>query len=1145
MMKDRSAWVSRARQALDIAFLALLGVYLLYLTAGITTFNIPFPEWFERRLLAVMAAAALLRLPFLDFRRADLPPKLLAGALLAALYGLVYNSDGYDFLLFLAVATVGLIDVDYRRALKMYLLTAGLLTLAAVVAALTGAITNYVFMKNGYIRSAWGIIYPTDFASAVLYALLALWVACRRLPDWVMLGLSVLSTLMAWFIVHGTTSCLCSAALTGLVAYRVFERQVIERRGRLKWVGRGVDWLATLAFPLLACAMFALMLLYRRDVGLAHRVNNLMTGRLKLAVNAWRQNGITAFGAPFEQVGAGGSTFQPKGYNFVDSSYPLILIRYGWAALAAMAAMWVLGVRRAIRIRDRRLVLAMALVALHSFSEHHFTEINFNILLAMPLAAYLPLPEASEAPRAPRKGRGWALAATCAACAGLLALVPAGFSLLRTAFQALAVTGGGKRSLAVIAAILCALAVVAAFVRALYGLLKALFGGRGVSRRALAALIACAVLAGGAALACGGLIGRADRDNAELLAAEAPALEAVTASADGRVYSDILPEVYRRRFGGISRSALSGEDLARLYGVTVVMDAGAECNPFFESGFLYTQISDAHAIYTNDVGAIDALRAAGYHLTGYYNNVKSADMQFQADINGLDRTADGGVALVGGARAMACGPYADLYDGSYTVRYDLRLSDETLADAAIRSGDAVCELKLTAYWGQEPLLTKRLTRKRFGDDGALTVEVPFTVESCRAVEFQAYAAQGCGVIVEGVSWRRTPEYDVHAYYDAQRRRVRDEYYSLDGEPILTGQGYFACEYGYDDDGNRAVMRYLDQDGAPVVISTGYAERRRVYNVKRQVVRMEYYGADGQPVLVKGGYAALERTYDDAGNVTSQRYFGVDGQPVTTEKGYSELRREYNADRKVTREAYYGADGQPILQKDGSAAVEREYDAAGNAAVVRYYGADGAPVVTTHGYAEMRRRFNGMRQVEREAYYGANGEPMARENGAAVVEKEYDDAGNVSVLRYYGADGAPVVTTRGYAELRRTYIKKKQVARAEYYGADGELLAQKSGAAIVEQDFDAAGNVTAVRYYGADGAPVVTERGYAELRRTYNKKRKVTRAEYYGADGKLLAQKKKKGAAIIERDYDAAGNLTATRYYGADGALIREKKAKKA
>ena len=1061
--------IGKALSALDIAFLALTGVYLLYLTAGITTFYIPFPAWLDTRLLAGMAGVAALRVAALLANDPRAWRSLLPGAALAAVYLLAYRSGGYNFLRYLAVLTVGLAGIDYRRVLHTYLLTVGLLLLAAVVAALTGAITNFVFMKDGYIRSAWGIVYPTDFASNVLFVLAALWVARRRLPDWAMLLLALASTLVAWWIVRSSTSFVCGAAFALLVGYRMFEARVIDRRGRLKWVKGGVDWLATLSFILLAGMMFGLLVLYRGKVFAAVvRLNYRLSDRLRLAVNAWKAHGLHPFGAAFEQIGSGGSTLPAKGYNFIDSSYPLILIRYGWVTLAALAAAWTLGVRRAIRIGDRRLALVMALIAFHSFSEHHFTEVNFNILLAMPLAAYPRLSEEAPLPKARR--RGWAAAITAAVCAGLAMLLPLGASMLRTAFQALDICGGGKRSLAVIAAILCAAAVVCLFVRALYRLVAALLSGERPCRRALAALAACLALVGGTALFCGRLIDRASADNADRMDAEAPAIEAALNGAEGRVYADALPEVYRRRFGGLSRSLLSGEDLARLNGVTVIMEDWRECNPFIESGFLYAPISEAHAIYTNDAGAIRALQGAGLRLTGYYRHEWQADMAFEAGINNLEFTPDG-LEIEGFDRALAAGPYADLYAGQYTVRYDLRLSADALENEAIRPKDVVCQLSVAAYWGEEVLLTKDVARKRFGDDGALTVEVPFEAESCRGVEFQAFAVGDCPVTVEGVSWRRTPDYDVHAFYDARRRKVRDETYSPEGEPVLTAKGFFAREYDYDADGNVSAIRYFGTDGAPVALGDGYAERRRAYNVKRQVVYEAYFGTDGRPVLLAKGYAAIEREYDARGNVARERYLGLDGEPVTVAKGYAEVRREYNEKRKVVREAYFGTDGAPAVISKGYAAVEREFDAAGNPVVVRYLDASGVLALRANSYAELRREYNGMHQLIRAEYYGPDGRPMLQKGGYAASEREYDDAGNIAVRRFFGADGRPVLISKGYAEVRKTFNKKKKATRVEYYGVDGQLINLKKGYAVIEREFDAAGKLVVKRYYAADGTLV--------------------------------------------------------------------------
>jgi hypothetical protein len=46
-----------------------------------------------------------------------------------------------------------------------------------------------------------------------------------------------------------------------------------------------------------------------------------------------------------------------------------------------------------------------------------------------------------------------------------------------------------------------------------------------------------------------------------------------------------------------------------------------------------------------------------------------------------------------------------------------------------------------------------------------------------------------------------------------------------------------------------------------------------------------FGIDGQPVLTKDGYHKLTLKYDGQGNVREWAYFGVDGQPVLHKNGY--------------------------------------------------------------------------------------------------------------------------------------------------------------------------------------------------------------------------------------------------------------------
>ena len=1123
-MRDRGQNTGRrVAWALDVLFMALTGAYLLFLAEDTTTFSLPFPAGFEKTLFIALAVAAALRLIANGPLRLELVPALA----MAGLYGLVYRSDHYRFLLFMGLITVGCVGLDYRRLLKTWLMTVGVFVGVTFIAALAGAIDNFVYIKNG-IRSAWGICYPTDMASIALFAALMLWVTWKKLPDWAMLPICAACMLLSGRIARSTTSLVCGLLFFCAILYRMFEGTAMARRPGMRRVRKGVDLLLTASFPLFALAFFALMLMYHRGMHLGFKINGLLSDRLHLAVDAVRQYGLKPFGTPFDQIGAGGSMLPAAGYNFVDSSYPLILVRYGWVLLVVLGLTWAWTVRRAIRCGDRRLALAMGIIAFHAFSEHHFTECNYNLLLVMPFAAFAAGQRAAKPAR--RAGRVPAALATAAICAVCALALPRALTLLRTFFEAEGLCGGGRNGWRVIALLLVLLAALAGAIWAARRLARAVSGREPVRR---------ATLAGGALLLCAGVLAggfiRADRAGAaaldaqaDLLEADAPAMEIVTAAATGGVYSDVLPAAYARRFGGVAPSVFSGEELARYHGATALMPADGECNVFFHTGCLYTQISDAHALYTSDRAVIQALTDAGYHLTGYYNRVRDVDLAAEARLNGLAYDPEDGLRLEGFEGSLIYGPYYDLYDGKYTVRYDLKLTEDVPPDATI-----VCTLRVSAYWGQSVLLEKEVRRNQFGEDGRLTASIPFTLyDGGRGVEFLAFTGEYELVTIEGIHLSRTPDCDVHTFYNDRLKVVRQECYTLEGAPTLSAEGYFAFENDYDRAGNVSRVRYFGLDGAPMLIGAGYAEVRRDYNVKKQVIREAYFGVDGQPVARPGGEAVNEREYDDAGNAVVNRYYGVDSQPVITTSGFAEVRRAFDDDRHVLREAYYGADGQPIALEGGQCAIEQAFDDAGNLAMRRFFGPDGAPMMIENGYAEIRWTYNGMRQVVREAFYGVDGAPIMVPSHQAANEREYDDAGNVTVYRYFDDAGLPVVTMWGYAELRREYDGARRVIREAYFGPDGAPMAQPLGHVAMTLGYDDAGNVAVRRYYGADGLPTLTSEGYAEVRREYDGAGRMVREAFF--DVNAMPVMTSSHQAANEREYDDAGNVTVYRYFDTAG-----------
>ncbi|MBQ8108879.1 MAG: hypothetical protein IJ124_01790 [Clostridia bacterium] len=740
--KNKKTNAARVEAGLEVLFLFLCAVYLVYGFSSMTTFYFPWPALFQRFLLLAMAVTALGRLAFIGPKR--LEPWIALAA--AAAYYLVYRSTDYSFLPFLAVMTAGMAGIDYRRALRAYLAAVGGMLVLTVAAALSGSIENFVYFRDG-LKSSWGISYPTDLASACLYVLMMLWLIWRRAPGWVMLPVSLTSVLMALFVARSRNSLVCGALFVCAVAWLWLARG--RKDGKRGFPGRAFDGLLTAAFPLFAAITFLMVFLYARQTGFGDWLNNMLSDRLRLCLDGWWDYGLTPFGTAFDQIGYGFSAFPPDGYNFIDSSYMLILLRYGWVTLLGCSAAWVWMTRRALQRGDRRLAIVLGIIAFHSIVEHHFMEVHFNILLVMPLAA-IAGNDAEEARARTKRPRGVVIGA--AAYAALMALavwfgLPVLLTRLRTVFQALGWQGGGQYALPVAAVLLGVICALAGTVWALWRLLR-----RALMKERFKLLVACA-LAGCIALNAGfwvwtdGVVRKAAVDNADMIEANVPGLECVLSAATGEVYADVLPEAFARRVPGIRPTVLAGEDMSRLRGTTTLLDAWKEHHVFFQNGFKYAQISPTHAVYTDDAPVAEALAAAGYAVTDYYSSQLQMDLVRQAELNELP--LDGrGLLLDGTAHSMIYGPYVDVYGGQYRVVYSLSLAEDDAGDA----DETVCRLRVCSYWGQNLLAELSVTRGQFDAWGNLTAVIPFVTGTERGMGFQAIAAEGCRLYVRDVSY---------------------------------------------------------------------------------------------------------------------------------------------------------------------------------------------------------------------------------------------------------------------------------------------------------------------------------------------------------------------------------------------------------
>lgn len=739
----------------ELLFLLTFAAYLIHLALGTTTFELDLPGKLNRFLLLALLATGSLKLVFQltsegkENRKIHLRLILLSLPV-ALLWMLVYRNDGYGFLRFLAVLTVAFVGTDYRKTLKVFVVSVGTVVLSAVFCSFTGSIQNLVYEQGIELRSAWGIIYPTDFSAYLVFLCLIAWVAWRDLPDLFFLLPGVLSLIIAKGITGSNTGVICSALFLAAVVLSAVLRDKPHRV-----LDKLIHLASAVSFPLLAVMMVAMTWAYHEGSAFAQKLDIWNHSRLSLASSIYDEVGLSLFGSPFKQLGFGKSVLGNTEYHFVDCSYLLILLRYGVVTLLVLALLWVLMTGAAAKLQDRRLLLAFMVIAVHCMSEHHYTDLNYNPFLVLPFSllltasgpAFVPAPEKQDA-RQSWIRTGILLLMSSVFVFALIWTFPR-FTTLCTFFD---LGGSTRHRRFLFAAVFAGLLLLFLFAGACTRFLTAMREKREITKTPAVLAGVLAVFFLGGLLASNTLLDRAEKKYHDMLACERPAVEAVQ-STGCSLLVDNLPELYRRTFGSIDRSLFHGEDLARQKNLAVITDADRELNVLINRGFLYGEISDDQAVYTDSAEAIGALQAAGYHLHGYYSRDR------ELNLNEISWAAYGEPLREEWTINLSeCGPIennvkTNLFGASYRVSYTLRLESES---AALLTPDTpVAALRVVCYPEDTLVAERDVLLSEFREDGTCLAAIDFSVPNVYETEFLILPKPFDGtLLLQRVSYQR-------------------------------------------------------------------------------------------------------------------------------------------------------------------------------------------------------------------------------------------------------------------------------------------------------------------------------------------------------------------------------------------------------
>lgn len=367
----------------EIFFLGIFAVWQILTYSWTTMAHIPWPPFFYFCVQIGIGLVVLFR--YMVMRPADIK-KILFVFLIIGSFVIARRYSGADALLETGLLIAGANDIDYRKILKVYLIVEIPMTICTMIAGYTGVITNLVYHRGEQVRMSFGFIYPTDFAAGIVFMITA-WVVLRQARcTWMEIGLMIISVVLFEKYCDVRNSEIVMMILIICVVYLKIRNKLAAKKGKEYTPSLLLKILCLVAPYGLAGFMILVSRFYRPDIEWMAKLNTLFSTRLSLGKEVFDRYDIQIWGQDIPMRGNGGSTEVVADYFFIDSSYVNILMRLGLVAF--ILVMLIISIIMIKNLNHPYMLMAMAIVCIHSVMEHHMFEVYYDVFLMLPLAKF-------------------------------------------------------------------------------------------------------------------------------------------------------------------------------------------------------------------------------------------------------------------------------------------------------------------------------------------------------------------------------------------------------------------------------------------------------------------------------------------------------------------------------------------------------------------------------------------------------------------------------------------------------------------------------------------------------------------------------------------------------------------------------------
>lgn len=310
---------------------------------------------------------------------------------------IVYFFSKSKSILILILILFALRNTDREKLIRIALKTYIIIFFTIIIGALLNFIPDLIYPTSKLVRHTIGFSYPT--VTAGLYLMLVMMYVYNRkskITIYEIITMELINVFLYKYTYGKTSFILVTVILLIMTLQKV---KFVYKFFNSKFSKKILKVCCYIMPTVLLIIILVVTLLYGFNNSMANKLSIILSNRIELGYNAFKEYDVTLFGQKTQWNGWGGFGYNKDidvnnfVYNYVDNSYVRVIINYGIIMTAIVIGSYTIILIQSYNKKDYWLVFEIFIILILAEIEPCLINFNSNIFLIflIPLLEYKPI----------------------------------------------------------------------------------------------------------------------------------------------------------------------------------------------------------------------------------------------------------------------------------------------------------------------------------------------------------------------------------------------------------------------------------------------------------------------------------------------------------------------------------------------------------------------------------------------------------------------------------------------------------------------------------------------------------------------------------------------------------------------------------